>query len=294
MLGTSRYIFFRGVGLVSLLVIVMILVVSLSAVAAPMPQDITQPTPVPTPVPPLLTRYLPIVHRRPALPDPPSPPSVVTSAADAQILQGYPAVNYGKTNRMWAGYDTFLDPDGLIARSMVRFNLSTIPSQSTIISASLRLRLMGTYDFAGATRLITTYRVTESWNESTVTWDTAPGYAEAYGSAVIGHGEGVFGWYSFPVTSLVQAWIDGTHINHGFMVRGPEQSGASWRSFSTREGEHPPRLEISYVGPTGAPVTVTLEAAPSSADDATSVEPDLNDVMRCHDAQPNQPCLLQP
>jgi hypothetical protein len=292
MLGTSRHTLIRGVGLASLLVVGMILVVSLSAVAAPMPHDMAQATPVPTPVPSLLTRYLPIAIRRPALPNPPEPPTVLTPAADAQILQGYPTTNYRIASSMWVGYDDYLTPQGQTARSLVRFDLSAVPSESTIIHAALRLRLNGSYDFMGYTRLVTTYRVTETWTENSVTWNTAPGHGEAYGSAVIGHGQDALHWYSFPVTSLVQAWIDGVYTNHGIMLRGPEH-GPNWRSFSTREGGYPPRLEISYASPSGELTTVTLEAAPAAEAGDLPDHSSNPDVPLCHEGPSDLPCVVQ-
>ena len=241
---------------------------------------------------PTYTSYLPIVRKRPAIPDPPTPPTIVTSSADAQITQGRATMNFGTARAMWAGYDMWEEPYDRTSRSLIRFSLSAIPSGSTIINASLRLYQNGSYDFGGYTRQITTYRVTQAWSETSVTWDTAPGHAEAYGSAVTGHGSDAFGWYSFPVTSLVQAWIDGTYANHGVMLRGPEHE-ANWRQFSTREGANPPRLEISYVGPTGVLVTVILEAAPGVADSSGGAEPDIGDLLRCQDAPPGEKCLVQ-
>ncbi len=168
------------------------------------------------------------------------------SIADADVLQGYPTSNRGSYNQMWAGYDTYLNPDGLIVRSHVQFDVSVIPAGTTINSAVLRVYLVSSYDVPGTTRLITTYRISSSWAESTVTWNTRPAFAEAYGSAPVTHG--TWGWYSFDVTTLVRGWVNGTLPNYGIMLRGPETSGPNWKSFSTREGGISPQLVITYGG----------------------------------------------
>jgi len=193
-----------------------------------------------------LGAYLPLVLRS----YPPLVTRTVTlySVADACVMEGRPTYNFGSTSDMWVGYDDYLEPDGRIVRSLVRFDLSSIPAGATINSATLRLYLVGSWDYPGKTRTITTYRTGSSWSESSVTWNNKPSYAEAYGSAGVTHGSGV--WYSFDVTNLVRGWVNGTWPNYGIMLRGPEWSGSdsSWKSFATRESSYDPQLVITYVG----------------------------------------------
>ncbi|MBC7237417.1 MAG: DNRLRE domain-containing protein [Chloroflexi bacterium] len=172
---------------------------------------------------------------------------VLTSVADASVLQGYPSSNVGDTSDMWAGYDEYLDPFGRIVRSLVRFDLVSLPDRISVVSATLRLNLVRSWDYPDTARPITVCRVISDWSEALVTWRTAPACAEAYGGAVeIVHSG--WGWYEWDVTALVRAWLSGTYPNYGIMVRGPEVSGydSSWRGFSTREGDYPPELVVSY------------------------------------------------
>ena len=189
------------------------------------------------------------------------------STADACILEGYPTLNVGSTSDMWAGYDDFLDPDGEIVRSLVVFDLSTIPSGSTINSATFEAYLVDSYDYPNRYRDVTVYRITGSWSEGSVTWNNKPDYGGSYDSTSIKHGADV--WCSWDVIDLVQEWVNGTYSNHGIMLRGPEQSGAdsAWRSFSTREGPHPPRLVVDFTPPT---TTVTVTPTETSTPTATS------------------------
>ncbi len=149
---------------------------------------------------------------------------------------------------MWAGYDDYLSPDGKIVRSLIQFDVSAIPSGTSIDSAVLRAYLVEAWDYLNKTRTITAYRIGSSWSESSVNWNTRPSCAEAYGSDSVTHGS--WGWYSFDVTNLVSGWVNGSLSNYGVMLRGPEVSGSdsSWRSFSTREGPYTPQLTVTYSG----------------------------------------------
>jgi hypothetical protein len=174
--------------------------------------------------------------------------------ADATVLQGYSTLNFGKTVDMWAGYDEYLDPDGRIARSLIRFNIASLSPDATITEATLRVYLVGSWDYPNTSRTITTYRITSNWSESSVTWNNRPGYGAAYGSTSIVSGE--WDWYEFDVTDLISAWCDGTYTNHGIMLRGPEISGldSSWRSFGAREGSYTPQLVVKYATTLSLPV----------------------------------------
>jgi hypothetical protein len=159
---------------------------------------------------------------------------------------------------MWAGYDDSLDPDGEIVRSLVMFDLSTIPSGSTINNATFEAYLVAWYDYPNRYRDVAVHRITGTWSEDSVTWNNSPGYDGYYDSVSI-KAEEIWDWHSWDVTDLVQEWVNGTYANHGIMLRGPEQSGAdsAWRSFSTREYDYPPRLAVDFTPPTTATVTST-------------------------------------
>jgi N-acetylneuraminic acid mutarotase len=184
------------------------------------------------------------------------------SIADACIFEGYPTENVGSTADMWAGYDTYYD--ARIVRSLVQFDLSAIPSGSTINSAAFEAYLVGWYDYPDRYRDIAVHRVTGTWSEDSVTWNNKPDYGESYDSVSI-KAEEVWDWHSWDVRNLVQEWVNGTHANHGIMLRGPEQSDdPGWRSFSTREGPNPPRLVVDFTPPTTVTVTSTPTETPTS------------------------------
>jgi hypothetical protein len=174
------------------------------------------------------------------------PPNTFTSIADTDIFQGYPTANIGNDGAMWVGYDDYLNPDGKIVRSLIKFDVSAIPIGTPLNGAVLNVYLGGSWDYPGRTRTMTAYRIGSNWAELSVTWNTAPALSTAYGSTGVTHG--AWGWYSFDVTALVRGWVNHTIPNYGVALRGPEGSGidSSWKSFSTREGSYPPQLVITY------------------------------------------------
>jgi hypothetical protein len=88
-----------------------------------------------------------------------------------------------------------------------------------------------------------------------VTWNSQPGIQEAYGSSSVTSRS--WGRYHWDVTNLVRGWINGSFLNYGLMLRGPESSGndSARLGFATRESSgttYDPYLEITYTGAAGA------------------------------------------
>lgn len=175
--------------------------------------------------------------------DAPYARATLISIADATVLQGYPDLRFGTNADMWAGYDTCLSSPGA-TRSMVKFDLAPIPAGGSIITATLRLNVVGACGPSDASAHISTHRVISDWAEASVTWNTKPEFADAYGGQPIAR-DGR-GWYEFDVTELARAWWDGTHANHGVMIVG---SVSGRRSFSTHEGSFAPELVIEFSAP---------------------------------------------
>lgn len=173
--------------------------------------------------------------------------------ADATILEGYPGNNFGTTNDMWAGYDDGLNPNGRIVRSLIRFDVSSLPPSAVIQSAKLRVYYIGYRDYANRVNTITAYRITGNWTELGVTWNNKPSPDASYGSVDIPANTN-WGWRELDVRALVQGWVNDSIANQGVMLRGPEASGAdsSYRKFSTREGPYSPQLMITYVAAAAA------------------------------------------
>jgi uncharacterized repeat protein (TIGR01451 family) len=181
------------------------------------------------------------------------PPTTFYATEDAAVYQGVANTNYGSYLDMWVGYGKSgcgTPSDYKISRSLVKFDLSSIPGGTPISSAQLHLRVGGVcYGGNQNARTTTAYRADGDWSESSVTWNSKPGYAEAYGSASIPFESGT--WHTFDVTGLVHGWVNGTYANQGLMIRGPEGSGSTfgWIGFYTSESSvSDPYLSITYAG----------------------------------------------
>ncbi len=172
------------------------------------------------------------------------------SVADAMVRSGYPTSNYGSLSYTRVGYYG----SAQVMRSLVRFDLSAIPSGTPIGQARLWLYVYSSYDPPSASRIIAAYRVASSWTEGSVTWNTKPGWSSMYyGLASIPHD--VDGWYSVDVTNLVREWVGGQYPNYGIWVFGNESSSdPNYRGFYTRESSTglKPYLYITYGGGAGA------------------------------------------
>ena len=211
------------------------------------------------------------------------------AVADATIMEGRPDTNLGDTIDMLLGYDDFhAFPYWAISRGLVRFNVPAIPPGNMVISATLRLYHIETWDFVPSFDTLTAYGVNSAWNELTVTWSNAPAIGPIYEESSVevpdttgceypdpGNPASRTGcdWRELNVTTLVRAWVAGSVPNHGIYLRGEEASGAesSYRMFSAREhvGDpvegYAPQLVIAY-GPaaTSTPTpTPTITLTPS-------------------------------
>ena len=118
---------------------------------------------------------------------------------------------------------------------------SAIPPGATLTSASLNL-----YVWQVSDKTVNAHRVTADWDEMVITWNNFGGAFDAAVEASLLVDAG--GYHSFDVTALVQAWLDGTHPNYGFLL---EQGTTFPRSiFISREhadASMNPFLEVCYM-----------------------------------------------
>jgi len=172
----------------------------------------------------------------------------------------------------------------LIRRGLMKFDLSSLPANAQVLSASLQLYLSFTQD--PGSNAVSLHRALASWGEGTsdasgqevggaasttndATWLhrfyssvfwTAPGgdfAPTASASTTVGITLGFYNWSSSGMTADVQAWIDDPGANHGWLLRGNEAAIRSQRRFDSRQGAtagQRPQLTVTYTlaAPTGA------------------------------------------
>lgn len=144
---------------------------------------------------------------------------------------------------------TFTARSGAIPdeRGLLRFDLSAIPANATITSATLYLYELD--DRAGVVAQL--YRVTTPWTESTATWNSpwiTPGgdfSTDSYSSFLVDHKNCMA---SINLAALVQDWVSQKYPNYGFMIYMTGQNHKFEFVSKEEDGnlEQRPRLSISY------------------------------------------------
>jgi hypothetical protein len=166
-------------------------------------------------------------------------PGSFNAAADSWIDKTKPTVNYGSSTTL------HIRPTGGIdMRTLIRFDLSSIPAGSQIHSAILYI-----YDELGnQTYDVDIYRVTSNWDEMSVTWNSAITMnMTAIGGFKLTSANCTRASYLDPV--VVKGWVDQPAINYGVMLYPP--NGAGDMTFSSRESttQITPQLWVDYSMP---------------------------------------------
>jgi len=148
----------------------------------------------------------------------------LSPSADSTLDRQHPTANGGgATNTLVGAYVNSSEEN----RAIMQFDLASFNGW-TINSATLHVYRYYKYWYEPLT--IDCFRLTESWTEGGVTWNTRDG-STAWGSAggsydgtiratttTAGSGTGV--WYTWDITSLVEDWTDGASANYGLMLKG--------------------------------------------------------------------------
>jgi hypothetical protein len=137
----------------------------------------------------------------------------VETDSDAWVWVDYPAFNFGDDVDLYAGY-LYPESQGNI---YLHFDLSSIPSTATVVSAELWLYVSDTYNFYGTGYSLEA--VDEPWGEYTVTWDDAPASTQMF--TFPGPEDGFVGWHEITdpaLTALVQEWVTYPLLNEGLAI----------------------------------------------------------------------------
>ncbi len=190
---------------------------------------------------------------------------------DSLLRQSSGDSNYGNEASLSAD---LVQPDPSNGRfgeviSVVSWDISSIPNNATVDSASITLHL--TNISSGSYNL---YQALTSWDESTVTWNSFGGSSTNVGAAVIGTiVPGQFNENVIVLTpagiSLVEGWIDGSIANNGIVIKQINNNNDGIFVNSSEAATNPPKLTITYnVATTGdteppvvtAPADITVES----------------------------------
>lgn len=138
-------------------------------------------------------------------------------------------------------------------RTMIQFNMSSVPSNVHVYSAKLYMNLQQALPPNDAQMRLAGAQITQSWSETWPTWNNSAGLGpNQFTLGSIGTNPG---WVSFNVTGLVQGWVSG-QTNNGLMIYGDETPSTSRsRVFWSRNSQESPYLLVNYDCDTWAPQT---------------------------------------
>ena len=161
-----------------------------------------------------------------------------------------------------AGTGGFIDWRG----SLIRFDLSEIPSGSEILEAKLFL-----YHYSAWGEQISIHRMLKNWTELGATWSEPCEGCEFWGQ---GWSEGnyvrsptssqrvtqISRWFSWDVTEDVKTFLSGTP-NYGWFLRSAQTTGtdATSTSFYSRNSKHPKLRPYLHVRFSNAPRPLTVK-----------------------------------
>jgi hypothetical protein len=162
--------------------------------------------------------------------------ATLTACADAYVDSCHPDHTFD-TDYLWVGCND-------IYEGFIRFDLSSIPANISVVSARLNVYEyfhVGTADYE-------VHRVTGTWEEQSLTYNNRPQH-ESIASCVLYNVPSQTGmWLSFDVTSDVRCWSNDSNSNCGLVLIG-NPSSSSYIALYSKDDSHskPPQLEISLL-----------------------------------------------
>lgn len=201
-----------------------------------------------------------------------------SGAADSYVYVYAPDTNYCESEPLKVGYKQQY-------ASLLRFDLSAIPSDATVTRAELQLYATG---WGGTDISVGAYYITRTVSMCQVTWNRSRS-TESWGQAGARSTltdrrpapentvttRGARAWYALDITAAARGWVDGSLANNGVLLEAAYSVGSFYFA-SAHYGTvgYRPRLVLTYstpemvtATPTGAAptntLTPTLTAAPT-------------------------------
>ncbi len=187
------------------------------------------------------------------------------SQLKVKVLQ--PGPEDGKDSNIWSLYpdrnggdSTFLRADvGLIEnnsyieRSLLQFDLSSIPEGSEVLLAELALYY---YDPENRDHHTTTgpntafiQRIIASWTESSITWNNQPSSTTQDQSIILDMTESRGDLIDQDITTLVQEMVNNRAEDYGFIIKLETEDGNKGMYFASSDHPDPnlhPKLIVTY------------------------------------------------
>ncbi|MFA5055789.1 MAG: DNRLRE domain-containing protein [Dehalococcoidia bacterium] len=165
---------------------------------------------------------------------------------DAYVFEGDPSSNRGTNAEIFVSGNAL----GSQCRAYIQFLLGSVPSSAVIIDAKLGLFYE---DNAGGSTEgpVGVYRVTGTWDETTITWDNQPAIVAGVVATTTVPAIHTDDWIYWDIDDLVQGWISGSLPNRGLTLRDTDETTfEGYKGFySDDNGADTPKLTIQYYDP---------------------------------------------
>ena len=181
------------------------------------------------------------------------------AAGKDAILHGLASeagVNYGSNVQFIATAWTFQGNEGTV-RSVIDFDLSSVPAGATVTSAYLTLYAWGESisfgphsDLSGS-NACWLQRVTSNWDENSVTWNTQPSSTTANRVALAASTSPTQDYPDINVTALVQDMVSSPSTSFGFMILLQDETYYRKLNFCSSDHQNSakhPKLVVTYSG----------------------------------------------
>ncbi|HEX7456366.1 MAG TPA: DNRLRE domain-containing protein [Candidatus Nanoarchaeia archaeon] len=179
-------------------------------------------------------------------------PTTLTATADAMIQSLNPDSKYGSNSHLdvMKSYPPITNPEGK-TRSLVKFDLSSIPANATIDSATFSIFLYGC-NWTQTVDNLHIGRNKDSWQEYLVSWNNKSSFDTGSVINSTAPCTSVNQYLNYNIKPFVTGWMNGTYPNNGIVMYGNEGAGVSWiKFFYGRENpaNKPPKLVLTYTLP---------------------------------------------
>jgi len=197
------------------------------------------------------------------------PTTTVTNSSDVRLMDGG---FYGSGGSLSIAKNTGVSK----SRSLVSFNVSTIPASATVLNAQMKLYYYSGVGSTWGDRWVQAHQVYESWAKSQANRDnrrTGVAWKVQYGkigggadstttdangtmeSTMLFQNGQIYTWKNWDLTALTQQWVSNTVPNLGVMLWvapvGATNEDTDYNTLWFRSSEYSnstywPKLEVTY------------------------------------------------
>lgn len=169
----------------------------------------------------------------------------LSALADTYLSQDTATGNYATSTLAYVK----ADDAGHARRTLVKFDTTSLPATALIFSAKVSLYAE---TVPGAERTHGAFLALAPWSEATATWTSTPSVSAA--ATTNGYTPATPGWVTWDVTADVQAFVNGTIGNQGWLIKDMNEgigSGVT-TAYDTKEASDSskhPILTVEYAIP---------------------------------------------